>query len=100
MEHHVIPVRTYLAVFVALLVLLIATVGAYYVDLGPLNIVVALTIAIIKAVLIVLYFMHVRYSSRLVWVFAGATVVWLIIMLGLTFADYISRGWLSTTPIQ
>lgn len=95
MQHHVVPVRTYLMVFVALLVLLVATVGAYYVDLGPLNIAVALTIALVKAALIVLYFMHVRYSSRLVWVFAAATVVWLIIMLGLTFSDYISRAWLA-----
>mgnify|MGYP001774149109 CR=1 FL=1 len=95
MQHHVVPVRTYLMVFVALLVLLVATVGAYYVDLGPLNIAVALTIALVKAALIVLYFMHVRYSSRLVWVFAAATVVWLIIMLGLTFSDYISRTWLA-----
>jgi cytochrome c oxidase subunit 4 len=93
MEHHVIPVRTYLMIFAALLVLLILTVLASAIDIGPLNIVLAMMIAVAKALLIILYFMHVRYSSRLTWVFAAAAFVWLAILLTLTMADYIGR-WL------
>ena len=95
MEHHVIPVRTYLIIFAALFVLLILTVGAYYIDVGPFNVLIAMTIAIIKALLIILYFMHVRFSNRLTWVFAGAAFFWLGILLGLTLTDYLSRAWLA-----
>jgi cytochrome c oxidase subunit 4 len=94
MEHHIIPKRTYYLVFATLLVLLILTVLAGLIDLGVLNIIIAMTIAVTKAVLIILYFMHVRYSSRLTWVFAGAAFLWLSILLGLTMSDYISRPWL------
>ncbi len=94
MEHHVIPIRTYLLIFAALFVLLILTVLASLIDIGIFNIVLAMTIAIVKAVLIILYFMHVRYSSRLTWLFAGAGFLWLAILLGLTMADYIGRRWL------
>ncbi len=94
MEHHVIPIRTYLLIFAALFVLLILTVLVSLIDVGIFNIVVAMTIAVAKAVLIILYFMHVRYSSRLTWIFAGAGFVWLAILLGLTMSDYIGRMWL------
>lgn len=94
MLHHVIPLRTYFIVFAALFVLFILTVAVAFVDLGVLNFVVAMTIAITKAVLIILYFMHVRYSSRMTRVFAGAAFIWLIWMLLATLADYISRPWL------
>jgi len=94
MNAHIVPVKTYLAVFAALMALLVATVAASFLNLGPFSIVVALTIAMVKALLIVLYFMHVRYSSRLTRVFVIAGVVWLIIMLSLTMNDYISRSWL------
>ncbi len=93
MSGHIIPKKTYYTIFAILMVLLVLTVAVAYVDLGPLNIFVAMTIAIVKAVLVVLYFMHVRYSSRLTWVFVGAGVLWLVILLGLTFTDYASRGW-------
>ena len=93
MSGHIIPKKTYYTIFAILMVLLVLTVAVSYVDLGPLNIFVAMTIAIVKAVLVVLYFMHVRYSSRLTWVFVGAGVLWLVILLGLTFTDYASRGW-------
>ena len=93
MEHHVSE-KTYYIVFAALMALLVVTVGAAQIDFGPLNIAIALTIAIIKAVMIILYFMHVRYSSRLVWLFAGAGFFWLVIMIGITFADYLTRAWL------
>jgi cytochrome c oxidase subunit 4 len=88
--------KTYLGVFAALLVLTALTTGVAFVDLGRIgNISVALTIAVVKAVLVMLYFMHLRYSSRLTILFAGAGVYWLGIMLALTLSDYISRGWVS-----
>jgi len=61
---------------------------------GPLNAVVALTIATIKATFVVLYFMHVRYSGRLVWLVIAAALLWLAIMFALTISDYSSRQWL------
>lgn len=94
MSHHIIPVRTNLIVFACLMGLLVATVGIAYIDLGDFNLVAAMTIAAVKAMLIVLYFMHVRYSPRLVWLYSGAALVWLALLLGLTTADYLSRGWL------
>lgn len=98
-EHHIVPVSLYVKVIVILMVLLIITLGAAAVDfsqygpaLAPLNIVIAMTIAIIKAVIIILYFMHVRFSSKLVWVFAGAAFYWVIILFVLTLTDYMSRS--------
>jgi cytochrome c oxidase subunit 4 len=80
-------------VFGALIVGTILTVAVAKVDLGPLNNVVMLAIACTKALLVVLYFMHVRWSSRLTWLFAGSGFVWLLIMFSLTLSDYMSRGW-------
>jgi cytochrome c oxidase subunit 4 len=93
MEQHTLSRKTYFLIFGALMVLTLTTVGVDFLDLGPFNIVAALTIAVIKAVLVVLYFMHLRYSERLNWVFVGAGVFWLGILLVLTMSDYISRGW-------
>jgi cytochrome c oxidase subunit 4 len=89
----------YLGIFGALLVLTALTVVASWYDLGGgrlhyVNAIVALTIAVTKATLVVLYFMHVRYSSRLTWVFVGAGVFWLLILIGLTLSDVFTRGWL------
>jgi len=70
------------------------TVWVAFHDLGPWNIVVALTIAVAKATLVVLYFMHVRYSDRLTWVVVIAGFFWLAILLALTMSDYFSRSWL------
>jgi cytochrome c oxidase subunit 4 len=81
----------YYAVFAALLVLLVITVAAAEVDLGRLNFPLAAAIATVKAVLIMLYFMHVRYSKPLTWLFAGAGAFWLAILFGLTFSDYLTR---------
>jgi cytochrome c oxidase subunit 4 len=95
MSGHQIPKKTYYLIFAVLMVLLALTVAVAYIDLGrTLNIVIAMTIAIIKATLVILYFMHVRYSSRLTWLFVGAGFFWFLILVGLTFSDYISRGWL------
>lgn len=90
MEQHV-SVRTYWVIFGALMVLLALTVGVAQLHLGALSVAVALTIAVIKAVLIILYFMHVRYSQRLIWLIAGAAFFWVLIMLGFTFSDYLTR---------
>jgi cytochrome c oxidase subunit 4 len=95
--HHIAPVRLYLAIFGALMVGTIITVVVAYFDLGFLNNVVMLAIACTKALLVVLYFMHVRWSSRLTWVVAASGFFWLIIMFGLTMADYMSRGWVAGT---
>lgn len=96
MSDHIVSRKTYFIVFVILLILLAATLGAAYLDLGPLNEVVALTIAIAKALLIILYFMHVRYSNRITWVFVGLGFFWLAILVTLTMSDYLTRNWLLT----
>jgi cytochrome c oxidase subunit 4 len=94
MSEHIVERKTYFGVFAALMALLGATVTIAYIHLGELNIIVALTIAFIKATLIILYFMHVRYSSRLLWIFVGAGFFWLGILFALSFSDYLTRGWL------
>ena len=91
-----ISIRGYFAVFTALLALTALTTGVAFIDLGGIgNVAVALTIAVIKAVLVALYFMHLRYSSRLTIIFAGAGIFWLGIMIVLTLSDYLSRDWVS-----
>ena len=92
MESHV-SAKTYWIIFAVLMVLLVLTVGAAQVDLGPFNIPIALTIATVKAVVIVLYFMHVRFNSRLIWLFVCVGFFWLTIMLGFTLNDYFTRDW-------
>jgi cytochrome c oxidase subunit IV len=93
MEHVIVPTRTYFAIFGSLMVLTVLTVGAAFVDLGVMNSVLALSIAIVKATLVVLFFMHLKYSSRLVWVVGGAALFWLGILLVLILSDYATRGW-------
>jgi cytochrome c oxidase subunit 4 len=97
MAEHVLSRRTYLLVFVALLVLTAATVAVSYVELGPAHIAVALAIATVKVLLVALFFMHVLHSGRLVWLIIGAAVLWFGILLGLTFSDYLTRGWLDVS---
>ena len=92
---HILPKSTYYAVYAALMVMLLATVGAAYVDLGPFNFLLTMIIAVVKAVLIALIFMHVRYSERLVWIFACAAFFWLAILIGMSLNDYFTRGWLN-----
>jgi cytochrome c oxidase subunit 4 len=94
---HVAPKSLYYLIFGALMVGTALTVGAAFVDMGALNNVVMLTIACTKALLVILFFMHVRWSSRLTWVIAASGFVWLLIMFGFTFADYMSRGWIAGT---
>jgi cytochrome c oxidase subunit 4 len=73
------------------------TVAAAFVNLGRMNAVVALTIACVKALLVTLYFMHARYSSKLTWVIIASGALWLGIMLTLTITDYLSRGAMGTS---
>jgi cytochrome c oxidase subunit IV len=89
--------KTYLLVFGALLGFLLITVAVAFINLGLLNIVVALAIATAKALLIALYFMHLRYSDRLMWVVAAGGAFWLGILLTLTMSDYLTRGWIPIT---
>ena len=89
---HVVPVRLYLAVFAALLVLTAITTAVAFVDLGRLNVVIMLTIAMVKATLVVLYFMHVRWSDHLTWLVAGAAVAWLLLLVVLVTGDLAIRG--------
>jgi cytochrome c oxidase subunit 4 len=93
---HVVPLTTYLAVFAALMVMLVLTVAAAEVDLGALNTPIALTIAIAKMVLVLLYFMHLRWGSRLNWVIVASGFFWLAVMIAGTMDDVISRGWLGS----
>ncbi len=96
-EHHV-SLRTYLIVFALLIALLVITVAAAFLPhFGYLNIGIALAIAVAKATLVVLFFMHVKYSGRLVHVFIIATFAWLGVLFTLTFADYLSRSWLPSS---
>ena len=83
--------RTYLAVFTALLVLTGLTVAAAFVDLGPVNTPVAMGIACLKAFLVLAWFMHLKVSHRLVWVFVGAGFVWLMLLIGFTVGEGFSR---------
>jgi cytochrome c oxidase subunit IV len=95
--HHIAPKPLYYAVFGALIVGTVLTVLAAKVDMGAFNNVIMLTIAITKATLVVLYFMHVRWGSRLTWVIVGSSFFWLLIMFTFTMMDYMSRGWVPGT---
>ena len=94
---HVAPKSMYYMVFLALIVGTFLTVAVAKFDLGPLNNVVMLAIAITKALLVILYFMHVRWGTRLTWVVAGSGFFWLLILFGITMTDYMTRGWVAGT---
>jgi cytochrome c oxidase subunit 4 len=101
-QEHADPLKTYIAVFASLMVLLFLTVGAYFLDferfhvgehtLGWVNTLIALLIAGVKTSLVVLFFMHLRHSTRLTWIVAAAGFVFLCIMVLFTFSDYLSRN--------
>lgn len=93
-HEHVTPISVYVAIFAALMVLTIVTVAVAWVDLGAFNIVVALAVAVVKATLVVLFFMHLKYSSRLTWVVVGSGFFWMFILLSITLSDYLTRGWI------
>lgn len=93
MSAHIVPVKTYVGIFIALLVLTALTTGVAFVDLGPFNTVAALTIAVIKMLLVILFFMHVKYSSGLTRIVIVAGFFFLAILVSLTLADEFTRHW-------
>ena len=93
MSDHVVPVKVYLGIFLALCVLTVVTVAVTGYDFGPFNLIVALGVAITKASLVVLYFMHARYSPRLTGVVIASGVAFFVILVFLTLTDYLSRPW-------
>lgn len=93
MSQHILPQKTYVMVFLGLIGLTILTTGVAYIDLGPLNTVAALVIAFTKMFLVILFFMHVRYSGGLIRVVLLAGFFWLALLIGLTMSDYRTRSW-------
>ena len=89
---HVSPIKVYIGIFAALMVLSAITVGAAFVNLGIFNPIVALTIAVIKATLVILFFMHVKYSSRLTKITVVLSFFFVAILFAETFMDYATRG--------
>ncbi len=96
MQGHVIPKKIYFVIFGSLLAMTALTTGMAYVDLGQWNTIVALIIACCKATLVVLFFMHLRWSPRLMRVVLLSALLWLAILISLTTTDFFSRDW---TPI-
>lgn len=94
MSQHLSSRQYYYWVFAILLGLTLLTVGIAFLDLGPLNAILALTIAAGKALLVILFFMHLRDSSALTWLVVGAGVFWLVLLISWTLSDYLTRGWL------
>jgi cytochrome c oxidase subunit 4 len=94
MSEHILPSKLYFTIWITLLCLTVITAAVSFVDLGPLNTIVALVIATFKAVLVVLFFMHVKYTSeKLTKMVVAAAVFWLLLLLGLSMADYATRLW-------
>jgi cytochrome c oxidase subunit 4 len=93
MSEHILPKRVYYTIFAILMFCTYLTVQIAFLDLGAFNTIAALTIAVFKAVLVVLFFMHVKYSSRLTWAVVIGSIFWLGILLTLTLSDYLTRGW-------
>jgi len=94
MGEHVDSVKTYALVWIILLILTAVTTTVAHVDLGPFSVVVALAIAVCKMLLVALFFMHVRHSTRLTRLVLVGGLLWFFILLALTMADVITRGWL------
>jgi cytochrome c oxidase subunit 4 len=90
---HIDSAKTYLLVFAGLIILTIVTTAVAFVDLGPFSVVVALTIAVCKALLVALFFMHIRHSTRLTKLVVLGGLLWLAILIVFTMSDVITRGW-------
>lgn len=97
MSQHHVPVKTYVATFLALIALTILTTAVAFVDMGELNTVVALAIAFAKMSLVVLFFMHVKYQKGMTRVVILAGFFWMAILVTLTLADELTRHW---TPVS
>ena len=92
-EHHIIPRKVYYTIFGILMLCTYLTVQIAFFDLGALNTIAALGIAVLKATLVVLFFMHVKYSTRLTWVVVLGSIFWFGILVVLTMSDYLTRVW-------
>lgn len=96
MSQHVFTLKTNLIIFAILMGLLVLTVvAALGFEFGPLEVPIAMAIAIVKAVLIMMYFMHLKFSSKLTWLFAGSGTLWLAILIAFLLADFLGRNWVS-----
>jgi len=93
-SHQVVAIKIYVRVFLALIVLTATTVAVSRIDLGEFNFIVAMTIAVIKGTLVVMFFMDVRRATSLTKLFVGAGFFWMAILLVFVLSDYLSRGWL------
>lgn len=91
--HHIVGPRVYVAILVCLLVATASTVWASYLELGVWNPVIALAIATAKATLVILYFMHVRYSTKLTMLVIFSAAFMFFVLIGMTLADYVTRAW-------
>ena len=91
--HHIIPKKVYYTIFAILMLCTYLTVQIAFLDLGALNTIGALAIATFKATIVVLFFMHVKYSTRLTWAVVLGSVFWFAILVALTMADYATRAW-------
>ncbi len=90
---HIVPKKIYFTIFGLLMLCTYLTVQIAFFDLGPLNTIAALGIATFKATIVVLFFMHVKYSTRLTWAVVLGSLFWLGILLTLTMSDYLTRVW-------
>ncbi len=97
-HHHIVPIPVYAAIFATLLFGTALTVWAAYQDFGFLNLPIALAIATVKASLVVLYFMHVKYASKLTQLASVLGFIWLALLLGMTSSGVLTREWIGTGP--
>jgi cytochrome c oxidase subunit IV len=93
MASHILPKRVYYTIFAILMFCTYLTVQIAFLDLGAMNIVAALAIAVFKATLVILFFMHVKYSPKLTWAVVIGSIFWLGILLTLTLGEYLTRAW-------
>lgn len=92
-EHHIVPLKVYFTIFAILMIGTALTVQAAFLDLGAFNTPIALAIAITKATVVVLYFMHVKYSDKMTKVVVLGSIFWLLLLLCITMIDYLTRSW-------
>ena len=98
MSEHIVSKKTYYIIFFALMAGTALTVATAFVNLHNFNIVVALLIAGTKAYLVVMFFMHVKYSTKLTKLWVAVGFIWLFILLAVTMTDYLTRAWLTYKP--
>jgi len=100
MIHAMIPRNMYVKIFYILIACTLITAGVSFIDLGPLNTIAALAIGGLKASLVLMFFMRLRFSSRIIWVYALAGIFWLAILFTFSFSDYLSRTGQPPLPID